>query len=349
MGALLSEEWGGRRASAAVAETLAQARALAARGRRTTVGPDHLLGALLGTARDPATHAGVVLRAHGDDSAELDRGRPERPGPPPGADRRPMSPPRPGADLAEVLEDLAAWTAVTGDVRTSTLHLLAALARSATEEGAYLRRSGLTPDVVLATGARCRADAHAEDAAFARGGTREADTVLSVPDAPRRGDLRTRTGSRRSPTIARLMSTQLPRGGRLNTRLGHTVLRRWALIQGLYYLFALSSGLLLLGQGIEKGAWALALCVPLVGMELSKLPWSVWLAAKALLLWLAPWPLRGFVLGAVVLELVVIRYELWMKRVDLGDPELPVSHFWRAYWRQTQETVWNRMRTRFEN
>ncbi|MFC8201883.1 hypothetical protein ACFWBR_25230 [Streptomyces sp. NPDC060006] len=238
----------------------------------------------------------------------------------------------------------------------TTLHLLAALSRSATPEGAFLRQVRLTPDAVLATGARCRSDAHADDAAFARAGDRQGakdasaqETVFSVPDVPRLDDLKTRTVGRRSPTIARLMSTQMPEGGRVNTRLGVTTIRGWTLTHSLHYLLTLGMLLLLLDQGIEKGAWQLLVCAALVSLEVSFVSWAVWLPAKGVALWLAPPPLHWFVLASVLLELVTVRYELWMKRVDLAEPELPVSHFWREYWREVFDTVWERMRTRYEN
>ncbi|WP_145830640.1 hypothetical protein [Streptomyces sp. T12] len=170
-----------------------------------------------------------------------------------------------------------------------------------------------------------------------------------MPQAPRLDDLKTHTVSRRSSTMARLMSTQMPEGGRVNTRAGVTTIRGWTLTHALHYLLTLGTLLLLLDQGIEKGAWELLACAALVPLEVSFVPWAVWLPAKGLALWLAPTPLRWFVIASVLLEMVTVRYELWMKRVDLAEPELPVSHFWRAYWREVYGTVWERMRTRYEN
>lgn len=365
MGVVLSEGWGGRQVSEAVAATLAQAQALAARQRRAAVGPSHLLGALLRTAQDPATHAGAVLRAGGHDLAALSQGRPDDPPPSGSGDRpitcsypggRPSTPLRPEPAVAEVLRDLDAWISVTGDRRLTTLHLLAALSRSATPEGAFLRQTRLTPDAVLATGARCRSDVHADDAAFVRAGDRRGtgdasarDTVLSVPEAPRSDDLKTRTVSRRSSTMARLMSTQMPEGGRVNTRAGVTTIRGWTLTHTLHYLLTVGVVLLLLDQGIEKGAWQFLVCAALVPLEVSFVPWAVWLPAKSVALWLAPPPLCWFVIASVLLEMITLRYELWMKRVDLAEPKLPVSHFWRAYWREVYNTAWERVRTRYEN
>ncbi|WP_146608271.1 hypothetical protein [Streptomyces sp. NTH33] len=236
--------------------------------------------------------------------------------------------------MADVLRDLGTWTSVTGDEQVSTLHLLAALAGSATPEGAFLRQNRLTSDAVLTIGARCRAEVGGDDAAFARDHAGDADAVFSVPDAPTPDDLTTRTGGRRSATAARIMGHHLPRGNRLNTRLGVARMRWWAVSHTLNYLVTLSAVLLFVDQALGAGPWWLGFCAVLVSIQLSAVPWSVWLTVKVVSLWLAPPPLSWVVLGSIVFELAEFRDKLWMKRVDRAEPGLPSGYFWRAYWRE---------------
>ncbi|MGW3917720.1 hypothetical protein ACWEBX_40645, partial [Streptomyces sp. NPDC005070] len=313
---------------------------LAARQGRAHVTTGHVLDALLRVAEDPASHAGVMLRSRGHQPSELGRDRPWGTGAPTVVSSRAGEPPPPDAAVHEVLCDLGSWTVVTGDRRATTLHLLAALSRSTAAEGVFLRETGLSPDAVLAVGGRCREDVRGLDAAFAVGRRSEDDsTVLSVPPAPRPDDLATRTTGRRSASVARLMSGQLPESGRMNTRLGVVRVRSWVLGHTAHYLITLAMVLLLINEGIEKDAWTLVACGLLVSLQLSLVPWTVWGAGRAVGLWLTPVPLSWLVLGASLIEILVVRDELWMKRVDLGRPELPLRYFRLEYWRELRSML----------
>ncbi|WP_189266871.1 hypothetical protein [Streptomyces fuscichromogenes] len=330
--------------SAAVVEALALAQALAARQGRAQVTTGHLLDALLRVAEAPASHAGVMLRAQGHAPDELGRDRPRGTAAPGGVRSRAQEPPPPDPAVHEVLRDLDSWTVVTGDRRATTLHLLAALSRSTAAEGVFLREAGLGSDTVLAVGARCRGDVRGEDAAFAAGRRPEGDaTVLAIPPAPRPDDLVTRTTGRRSASVARLLSGQLPESGRMNTRLGVVRVRSWVLGHAAHYLITLAAVLLLVDEFIGTGDWTLLVCVPLVPLQLSLTPWTVWVAARAVALWLTPAPLPWLVLGASLLEVLVVRDELWMKRVDLGRPGLPLRYFRLEYWRELRSMIEARM------
>ncbi|MEU4097442.1 hypothetical protein [Streptomyces sp. NPDC026673] len=340
MDTVLGELWGGCRVSAAVAETLARAQALAARQGRAHVTTGHVLDALLCVAEDPASHAGVALRARGRQPGELGRERLWGTDGPVVVRSRAAEPPPPDAAVHEVLRGLGSWTAVTGDRRATTLHLLAALSRSTAAEGVFLREAGLSSDAVLAAGARCRGDVRGADAAFAVGPRSEGDgTVLSVPAAPQPGDLATRTTGRRSASVSRLMSGQLPESGRMNTRLGVVRVRSWVLGHTAHGLITLLTVLLLVDEGMEKGDWVFLACVPLVSLQLSLVPWAFWVAARTVGLWLTPAPLSWLVFGASLIEVLVVRDELWMKRVDLGRPELPLRYFRLSYWRELRSMV----------
>ncbi|MFE3717447.1 hypothetical protein [Streptomyces cyaneofuscatus] len=345
MSVVLAERWGGPRASEAVAETLARAQALAVRQHSGAVGADHLLGALLGTAEDPATHAGAVLRSLGRDLGELNSGSPGRPAAPVRftASRR-ATLPWPEDAAAHLLRGLGAWTSATADEEVTTLHLLAALAGSDTPEGAFLRQNRLTSDLVLAVGARCREQVRGDDAAFSRDRAADepAGTAFSVPDAPTPDDLRTRTSGRGSPTMTRVMGASLPRGTRVNTRLGVVALRWWAISHSANYLVALGAALMFADQALRAGPWWLLFCALAATLRLPAVPWGVWLTTKAVCLWAAPLPLAWAVLGSAVLELTQFRIELWAMRVDRGDPALPAGYFWRAHWREVYATALDR-------
>jgi len=330
MPVLLTEAWGGCRVSDAAAEVLSLAQAGATTRGAEYVRLEHVLSALLQAANDPESHVGSALNAVGFEASSLATGWREEA--PTSAGAELASPSAPDPCLRGVLRDLGAWSELTGQAYATTLHLLAACLESSAPETRGLIDAGLTADVVLSAGARYHPTTApgtdtTDDRAFQARGTPgdPAGAMFSVPPPPTPPDLSTRTGGLRSPAVKRLLSGTLPSGARSNTPLGVLSIGRWAVCQALHYLATLGAALLLVTAAFEQGNCWLLLGVPLVVAQLNVLPMVPWLAAKAAAFWLAPAPVRWLILVSVVFELLTCRYEVWMKRVDLADPDFGLS------------------------
>jgi hypothetical protein len=309
--------------SEAAADVIFLARA-AARVRPADGAVAAMLTTLLGFD-DTRAHSAVILRAI------------DRPTVAATASRRAASRAaegRPDQELAQLVDAAERHRMVTGSPWVTTAHLLIAGLDAARADN----RSPTVPADAVLRAAACTAPTDPEDDAFRgpSGGPPSWLDGLPVPPPPQQEELRRRTTGREFAVAARLFSSFLPEGGRINTSLGLRTTRRWALVLTAQMLLMVTLLYVVIRGALTDSLWQLLLVLPVV-LRLSEVPAWLWAAATLTGMFLGPWPVPLLLLAYGAATAAVVRSELLMRRVDLGDPSYSLRNMRAAVRGRAQE------------
>ena len=320
----LASEWGGSTVAGLVADALAVSQAVAVRRDAHQIDLADLSIGLLSVADDALSR---VLKA-----LPVDRKRLVSALSGPTEARVASGPPKAGPDVLAVIARARRWGGDSDDEAVG-LRLLGDLAGTLAVRVRPLRDAGISPDRLRWAAARCGISyevpaAHAEP--------------LRPPATPTLEELRERTPDLRSAAITSVMRKLMPNNASAGTPYGMVRARRWGLAHVIWLCVRPLALLLMIVFGIRTQSWWYSSSVLLLfSPEFVPLILSVMsYAGLTLIAGLEfPWPFVVLVLVCAATDGIGFWYQLWMKRVDEGDPSLPVSAIRRGAMRQTDHLL----------
>ncbi|MFI7493005.1 hypothetical protein ACIBXA_32005 [Micromonospora echinaurantiaca] len=308
MTAVISQAWGAYEVNHVVSAALAVARSRAAvRGESTP----RLSDVAVAVLSAPDSLASAALTAVGIPPQELLAELPIGPAPVDGNQGSKSGDERMSALFARADGERRR----TNDDAIGSIHLAAALAGFPDAELAALHGAGIDLDLLRTGVARTAADVARDDRAFAPA---PRPRMLVAPETPEIADLVTRTGRSRSAVMKQILDSQVPAGPNA-TSSPYSLVRvaRWARLKVIHQLMVVVTLMIAVRCGMHW--WLYLPLVPALATP-TELPAIVWLAIVVAAVVLSPDP----VVVALVLTAAVGAggswCELWMKRVDLGDP-----------------------------
>ncbi len=311
MSAVVAGSWGGYRVSHLVLASLVRAQALALSRR----GAPELADVARAVLTAPRSHAVAALTAVGINCDELAATLVAT-----GAGSGSFD-----QQVSRLLARADQERHRVGDPHVSSIYLMGALAESPDPGLRPLRDVRVGSDLLLSGTARTRARVDSDDVAFAAA---PAPAVLHTPATPPLADLMTRTGSRRSASIVKLLNSQMPSGpNATSSPYGKVRAGRWATVQAFHQLLIVTVMLVAIDVGAQWWMYPLllgSLATPTYA------PVPVWGAFVATTMVFTPTPVAVVVLLAALTGGTGAWYELWMKRVDLADPMVSLRQLRRA-------------------
>jgi hypothetical protein len=320
----LAPDWGGSTVAGVVADALAVSQAVAAHSNAHEIDLADLAAGLLSAPDSPVSR---VLDALHVDRAGLARDLAST------AETR-VAPglPGAGADVLAIIARAPLWGGDSDDEGVG-LRLLGEAAQTPGARLQPLRDAKICTDRLRWAAARCGITyeapaAHAEP--------------LRPPVTPTLEELRERTPGRRSATVASMMRKVMPEHETPGTPYGLVRARRWALAHIIFLCLRPLTILAMIVFGIRTHSWwSLSAVLLLISPEVAPLTLSITsYAGLAVIVSLKfPWPFLTLVLVTAAAGGAGFWYQWWMKRIDEGDPSLPVAAIRRAALQQGDHLV----------
>ncbi len=317
MTAVVPDSWGGHQVTHVVAAALADARARAS--ERGAASP-HVSEVAVAVLSASGGLANAALTAVGIAPMDLLARWPALGDPVPESGDDMMA-----ALLARADEERQQ----SNDSAIGTVHLVAALAALPCSHLAPINAAGIDLALLRTGAARSTADVSKGDRSFAR---QPPPPVLVTPESPEIADLMTRTPRSRSAALKQLLDSLMPTGAQTMSPYGLERVRPYARLSMARQ--ALMAVTLLIALGSEMPWWLYLILVPALSTP-TFVPMTVWLVFVAGGALLCPWPVPFALLLTTALGLVASWYELWMKRIDLAEPNTSIRDLRRA----TQNTA----------
>ncbi len=320
----LAPEWGGATVAGLVADALAVSQAAAVRRGAHQIDLGDLAVALLSAADDalgrvlealPVDRQRLASYLSGQAEARVTAGLPEA-----------------GPDVLAVIALASQWGGDSDDEAVG-LRLLGEVARTLTDRVRPLRDAGIDVDRLRWAAARC-------------GLSYEAPVPpaepLRAPATPTLDELRVRRPGRRSAAASSLLRQVMPNNGSTGTPYGLMRAPRWGMAHIIVLCLRPLIILAMIAFGIRSQSWWSVSAV-LVSMSPEVVPLILSIVSYAGLAVIAglkfPWPFIVLVLVCAAADGTSFWYQWWMKRVDEGDPSLPVSAIRRAALRHADHLV----------
>jgi hypothetical protein len=324
MNVTLASDWGGSTVAGLVADALAVSQAMAAHRNAHEIDLADLAAGLLSAPDGPVSR---VLEA-----LHVDRERLVSDLASPTETRVASEPPEAGADVLAIIARAPIWRGDSDDEAVG-LRLLGEVAETSAVRLQALRDAKICTDRLRWAAARCgiaydAPTAHAEP--------------LRLPTTPTLAELRERTPGPRSAAVASVMRKVLPEHQSPGTPYGLVRVRRWGLAHVIFLCVRPLTILVMIAFGIRTHSWwsvsAILLLfspefVPLILSITSYASLTVIVSLKF------PWPFLMLVLVTAAADGVGFWYQLWMKRIDEGDPSLPVAAIRRAALQQVDHLL----------
>lgn len=320
----LAPEWGGVTVAGLVADALAVSQAVAVRRDAHRIDLGDLAVALLSVADEAFGRVLEALPADRERLASELSGQAEA--------RETAGPPKAGPDVLAVVALAPQWDGDSDDEAVG-LRLLGEVARMPTDRVRPLRDAGIDVDRLRWAAARCGI---AYDAPVPPA------EPLRAPATPTLDELRVQRPDRRSATASSILRQVLPNKSSTATPFGLVRHLRWGIAQIIMLCLRPLIILAMIAFGIRAQSWWCASAV-LVLMSPEVVPLIASIVSYAGLAVIAglefPWPFIPLVVVCAAADGTSFWYQLWMKRVDEGDPTLPVSAIRRAALRHSDHLV----------
>jgi hypothetical protein len=138
------------------------------------------------------------------------------------------------------------------------------------------------------------------------------------------------------------MRQVMPQHGTVGTPYGLVRVRRWSMVHVLFLCLRPLTALAMIAFGIRAHSWwSISAVLLMLSPELVPLILSVlsYVSLTAIVSLEFPWPFLVLVLVTAATDGTAFWYQWWMKRIDEGDPSLPVSAIRRGAMQQVDHLV----------
>jgi hypothetical protein len=329
----LASDWGASAVAGLVADALALSQAIAARRNAREIDLADLAAGLLSTPDGPVSRVLEVLHVDRERLVSDLAGHKET--------RVASGPPEAGSDVLAIIARAPLWRGDSDDEAVG-LRLLGEMARMSAVRLQPLREAEISTDRLRWAAARCgiaytTPNAHAEP--------------LRPPTTPALEELRERTPARRSAAVASVMRMVMPESETTGTPYGMVRVRRWSLAHIIFVCVRPLTILAMIAFGIRAHSWwTVSAILLLLSPEVSPLIVSIvsYVGLTVIVGLKFPWPFLVLVLVTAAAEGIGFWYQWWMKRIDKGDPSLPVAAIRRGAAQQVDHLVasWRMERAR---
>jgi hypothetical protein len=223
----------------------------------------------------------------------------------------------PDAELIDALADAKRLQLLTRNSKLTTAHCLATITEAMTARLSSWKKLEISRDNVLQAATQYSAVETGDEQLFTNVNR---DVQYSVPPPPAREDFATRATGSRSPFVANLFKGVLPSGKHLSSPLAIVQMRWFAIATQTHLLatYILAAGILV--YCIGPGPWWAALAILPIMAQPTAVPMPAWFVGNCLTYIVLPQHLDLLVVIGALAAFASSRSELWMKRVDLGEP-----------------------------